>query len=148
GEALQGNIAPPLTGDDFVATWSRQPLSELIDKIHSTMPANRPGTLSRGQAADLAAHILQVSKFPSGTSELASDEAALKLITWPGVAARPAATPGGNVRSFPPAGNLAQMMRGMLFPSSNLIFNVQTNDPGRPVKPVDVSSDARVGFSW
>src|SRR5437870_5455097 len=34
-----------------------------------------------------------------------------------------------------PSGNLAQMMRGILFPSSNLLFDVQSKDPGAPAKP-------------
>ena len=33
--------------------------------------------------------------------------------------------------SFPAAGNLNQVMRGILFPSSNVLFDVQTQDPGR-----------------
>lgn len=30
----------------------------------------------------------------------------------------------------PPEGNLAQLMRAIMFPNSNIIFDVQTNDPG------------------
>jgi len=33
-----------------------------------------------------------------------------------------------------PAGTLAQVMRGIYFPNSNLIFDVQQNDPGAPKK--------------
>src|ERR1700731_3375852 len=33
-----------------------------------------------------------------------------------------------------PAGDLAQVMRGILFPNSNLLFDVQQNDPGAPPK--------------
>ena len=33
-----------------------------------------------------------------------------------------------------PYGSLAQIMRGINFPSSNLIFDTQTNDPGKPKK--------------
>src|SRR6185436_7665574 len=33
-----------------------------------------------------------------------------------------------------PAGTLAQVMRGVYFPNSNLIFDVQQNDPGAPKK--------------
>ena len=38
---------------------------------------------------------------------------------------RPAGVDRGVRRLFPPVGNMAQLMRGMLFPTSNLIFNVQ-----------------------
>ncbi|MQA28419.1 MAG: hypothetical protein GEU82_01075, partial [Luteitalea sp.] len=43
-------------------------------------------------------------------------------------AARPAA-------AAEPTGDLAQLMRGILFPNSNLIFDAQSNDPGAPKKP-------------
>src|SRR5207249_1442253 len=38
--------------------------------------------------------------------------------------------------SVPPApiGNLAQVMRGILFPNANILFDVQSNDPGAPKK--------------
>jgi hypothetical protein len=32
-------------------------------------------------------------------------------------------------------GTLAQLMRGIPFPNSNIIFDTQTNDPGAPQKP-------------
>jgi hypothetical protein len=49
------------------------------------------------------------------------------LLFWTSVAAAqaPATRP-----SSPPDGNLAQLMRGIMFPNSNIIFDVQTNDPG------------------
>ena len=31
-----------------------------------------------------------------------------------------------------PDGSLAQVMRGIMFPNANIIFDVQTNDPGNP----------------
>jgi hypothetical protein len=34
-----------------------------------------------------------------------------------------------------PAGNLIQVMRGVLFNNANLIFDVQQVDPGAPIKP-------------
>ena len=43
---------------------------------------------------------------------------------------------------------MAQVMRGILFPSSNIIFNVQTNDPGAPAKPGQVGAGATTSFSW
>src|SRR5262245_8344105 len=91
GQALQGDAAPPLVGDDFIADWGSQPLSELVNKIQRTMPADKPGKLTREQATDLVALILQSGKFPSGPTELASNEAALKAITIAGpAAAKPA----------------------------------------------------------
>jgi len=56
----------------------------------------------------------------------------------------PAATPG----ALPvPTGNAAQLMRGIFFPNSNLIFTVQTRDPAAPQKPPSAESQATDGFS-
>jgi mono/diheme cytochrome c family protein len=132
GPALQGDSAPPLTGDEFIAQWGAQPLADLVNKIQRTMPQNDPGKLSREQSTDLVAYLLQTGKFPAGQAELASSEAAQKAITMAGqtaVRVPPVAPAVGHAPSFPAAGNLAQVMRGILFPSSNLIFNVQTHDP-------------------
>ena len=143
-EALKGGLGPPLTGDVFIGVWGDLPLSTIVNKIQRTMPQNAPGKLTRQQAADLVAHILQVGKFPAGRAELGSDDAALKAITFP---AAPLQAPGaaGQGPVFPPTGNLAQVMRGILFPSSNIIFNVQAQDPGAP-KPA--FETGKLGFSW
>jgi hypothetical protein len=45
----------------------------------------------------------------------------------PAAAQKPATSKG-------PSGTLAQVMRGMLFGNSNIIFDVQTKDPGAPPK--------------
>ena len=37
-------------------------------------------------------------------------------------------------------GTLNQVMRGILFPNSNIIFDAQDKDPGAPVEPTDQSS--------
>jgi len=148
GAALEGANAPPLSGSVFIAAWGAQPLWELVSKIRSTMPANDPGKLTPSQASDLVAHLLQAGKFPSGRTELGADEAALKAIVLPGPAPQATAPAASRAPAFPAAGNLAQVMRGILFPSSNIIFNVQTYDPGAPVKPGQVGAGATTSFSW
>ncbi len=45
-----------------------------------------------------------------------------------------------------PMGNLAQVMRGILFPNSNLLFDVQSIDPANP-PPADASGGASSRFS-
>ncbi|HET9832721.1 MAG TPA: cytochrome c, partial [Vicinamibacterales bacterium] len=146
GPTLGGSLAPPLAGDAFAANWGG-PLSAIVDKIQATMPANAMGTLTRAQASDVLAFMLQTSKFPAGRAELSSDEAALKAISLPG--AQPPAirtVANGATPVFPPAGNMAQLMRGVLFPSANMIFNVQRYDPATPPKANNQSKEA--GFSW
>jgi len=148
GEKLEGELGPPLTGPEFVGTWGNQALSELVNKIERTMPDNDPGTTTRPQAADLVAFILSTGKFPVGKGELSTDDAVLKQITLSSQtaaappAARAAAAAGP---TFVPAGNLAQVMRGIMFPSSNLIFNVQNQDPGAQKVGWEPGQTA---FSW
>jgi hypothetical protein len=44
------------------------------------MPADKPGSLSRPQNADLLAYIFQVNQYPAGKSDLPSDAEGLKKI--------------------------------------------------------------------
>jgi mono/diheme cytochrome c family protein len=151
GDALGGASGPPLTGDEFIAVWGAKPVADLVEKILNTMPADDPGKLTRQQTTDIAAHILQASKFPSGPADLSADAAAQKLITIPpsqtAARAQPIAPAASHTIAFPPAGNMAQVMRGILFPSSNLIFNVQTHDPNE-LKPAPGAIGIAGGFSW
>jgi S-disulfanyl-L-cysteine oxidoreductase SoxD len=151
GDGLEGRSGPPLTGEAFLTDWNKEPLFELANKVRNTMPQTDPGTLSWQQTADLLAYILQAGKFPSGSRELRGDEQALKEITWPasgGTQAKPTQA-AAQVPSFPPSGNLAQVMRGILFPSSNIIFTVQTVDPGAKKTAGDTGSTKQEGgFNW
>lgn len=135
GSAMEGTIGSPLVGDSFLANWSARPLSNLVDKIQKTMPFNTPGSLSRPQSTDLAAYILQTGKFRAGQAELS--EASLSQITFPAARTTTATvtTPASSGASLPPpAGNLAELMRAIAFPNSNIIFNVQVKDPGAQKK--------------
>ncbi len=148
GDALEGKSAPPLVGNAFLGVWGGRPLAELAGKIRNTMPADDPGKLKPSEATDLVAYILQAGKFPSGRNELGADDAALKSIVL--AAARPqgSAPTVSPAPVFAPTGNLNQVMRGILFPNSNIIFNVQTNDPGAAAKPSKEGTAANTGFSW
>jgi len=151
GDGLAGRMGPSLTGDAFLTVWSQEPLFELAGKIRNTMPQTDPGSLTWQQTADLVAYILQVGKFPAGRSELRGDEQALKEIAWPATGAtQPKPTQAAaQAPSFPPAGNLAQVMRGILFPSSNIIFTVQTVDPAAKKSSADNGTTKQEGgFNW
>jgi S-disulfanyl-L-cysteine oxidoreductase SoxD len=145
GEALGGGLAPPLTGSLFLGAWGGKSLWELTSKIRNTMPADDPGKLTLSQSADLAAVVLQAGKFPSGQTELAADEKTLKAIEIPGTGQQASALAASPAPPSPVTGNMQQLMAAILFPSSNIIFNVQTHDPGAPVKPAEVGKG---GFSW
>ena len=147
GPAMEGAQGPPLTGDVFVSRWQTEPLSSLLTKIAKTMPLDAPGDLTAQQSADVLAHLLKSSGFPAGGTELAGADAATASIGWPvtpGPAAPAAATAA---RTYPPVGNVAQLMRGIFFPNANLIFTVQTHDPGEKAPPQSSDSQAN-GFSW
>ncbi len=134
GNALEGKGGPPLAGDAFFASRSAQPLKNLVDKIQKTMPFDDPGKLTRNQSIDIAAYILQAGKFPAGQNELS--ETALAQAVFPaaqGPAASAAAGPGPSFVA--PEGNLAELMRALAFPNSNIIFNVQIHDPGKKAAP-------------
>ena len=74
--------ASPLAGKDFATTWSGQPLGDLFERIHATMPADAPGTMKTADVADVIAYILEKSASPAGPSELPADRKALTDITF------------------------------------------------------------------
>lgn len=142
GEMLEGAAGPPLAGDVFLSPRDGQPLSDVFDKINATMPADAPGTLASQQVADLVAFILQANKFAAGRTELTPAAALLKqiAIAAPNPSAR--VTASTSALSFPATGTLNQVMRGILFPSSNVLFDVQTRDPGAGSKGGVARADA------
>jgi mono/diheme cytochrome c family protein len=144
GESLAGGLAPPLAGSLFLGAWGGHSLWDIVSKIRNTMPADDPGKLTLSQSADLTALVLQAGKFPAGNTELAADEAGLKGVILPGTGQQ-ATAPAARQAAFPATGNMQQLMAGILFPSSNIIFNVQTHDPGAPIKPGEAGKG---GFSW
>ncbi len=75
-----GESAPPLTGGEFLSNWSGLTLGDLFDRIRVSMPADRPGTLTREQNALVLAHILNVGEFPVGVTELSTRTETLKQI--------------------------------------------------------------------
>jgi hypothetical protein len=58
-------------------------------------------------------------------------------------AQEPAAPPAPTYTAH---GTLAQVMVGIPFPASNTIFDMQTNDPGAPVKPGDAGGNASAQY--
>src|SRR5262249_40392189 len=86
--------------------------------------------------------------FPSGRAQLVLDEGALKRMSFPRrdrtqrnapVVAPPL--------SLPASGSVAQVMRGILFPSANLLFSVQSIDPGTK-KPAANASAPTGAVDW
>jgi len=125
GDGLEGRSGPPLAGGDFRSRW---PTSDLINKIRNTMPQDGPGKLTAGESADLAAYIQQAGK-------AAANAGPATVSTT------------GPLPAFPAAGNLSQLMRGIMFPNSNIIFTVQTHDPAEKKKASDAATSDG-GFNW
>jgi len=74
--------APPLSGNDFNVNWNDLAVNDLFERIHISMPADKPGSLSRPEAADIVAFILQKGSFPAGQTELPSEADGLKAIKF------------------------------------------------------------------
>ena len=142
GGTLAGNDGPPLAGQSFLDVWDKLLLSDLFDKIQNTMPDDAPQTLTRPQVADLVAFMLQANEFPAGRAELDAGDAVLRQISFGPVATRPSSAAAVPAMSFPAVGSLNQVMRGILFPSSNVLFDVQTQDPGARSKGGTARGDA------
>ena len=146
GDTLTGALAPPLVGVPFLAAW--ETVSDLVGKIRNTMPASAPGSLTPAQTMDVTAFMLQSNGFPAGGSVLTSDDSLkrMSIVAPAGSApAAPAAKAPAAILTGLPAGNMAQVMRGILFPSSNMIFNVQSYDPGEKKGAYEPGT---TGFSW
>jgi mono/diheme cytochrome c family protein len=80
--AGSGAVNPPLAGSDFTGHWNGQTLDDLFERIQTTMPGDRPGTLSRDDTAAILAYILKVNKLPAGKNDLPTDAGALKQIQF------------------------------------------------------------------
>jgi mono/diheme cytochrome c family protein len=82
GADLSGiaDLFPALAGDVFVETWQERSIGELFEAVSVTMPALDPGSLTPAQSASVVAYMLSVSKYPSGSADLATDLVALNAI--------------------------------------------------------------------
>jgi mono/diheme cytochrome c family protein len=50
-----GDETPALVGGQFLTTWRTRSVDELFERVRVTMPADRPGTLSRQNISDILA---------------------------------------------------------------------------------------------
>jgi mono/diheme cytochrome c family protein len=83
GVDLSGSGQAPALGDaDFNKEWDGQPLSDLFDRIHATMPADAPGTMQPAEVADVMAFLFAKAHMPAAGADLPSDSAALKSIAY------------------------------------------------------------------
>jgi len=74
--------APPLTGGDFAMNWTDLSMNDLFERIHVSMPADKPGSLTPQEVADVIAFVLQKNAMPAGAAELPADAESLKTIKY------------------------------------------------------------------
>jgi len=83
GAGLEGaDMSPALAGAAFMASWNDLTLGDLFERIRISMPADRPGTLSRPQMADVIAFVLRANQFPAGATELPTETPALRAMKF------------------------------------------------------------------
>ena len=75
-----GEAGPTLVGLEFLGNWTTLTTADFFDRVHATMPADAPGTLTPQQTSDITAYVLKLNKYPAGQTELPTDLAALKNI--------------------------------------------------------------------
>jgi len=81
-DLTSGDAVPPLVGTDFLSLWNAKTVGDLFDRIRTSMPADKPGTLSREQNSEILAYILSANKFPDGKTELSTQSDLLKQIQF------------------------------------------------------------------
>ena len=84
GANLAGAVdgAASLTGSTFNGNWNGVTLDLMLDRVRSTMPVDKPASLSRQQVADLLAFVFSANKFPAGKTELPRQAEMLNLIQF------------------------------------------------------------------
>jgi mono/diheme cytochrome c family protein len=75
GPEFSGGEARILRGELFMQSWSEDHLGSLFQKIRTTMPSDRPGSLSDESYLAVMAAILQANGFPAGPEALTAGAA-------------------------------------------------------------------------
>ncbi len=71
GDTLMGGeSAPALAGGEFLSNWGGLSLGDLFERIRTTMPQSRPGSLSRATNTLILAYMLSANQFPAGKTDL------------------------------------------------------------------------------
>jgi len=81
GPDLMGaDVAPPLTGVEFTSGWNDLTVGDLFERLRITMPADKPGSVSAQDNADMVGFLLSKNGFPAGQAELLAQTEILKKI--------------------------------------------------------------------
>jgi alcohol dehydrogenase (cytochrome c) len=103
---------PPLAGPAFVGSWGTRNTRDLFGLIQTTMPTDRPGSLSADTYVNIVAFILQSNGRTPGTQPMTAATAATIGVP-PGAAAPPAQAPApAQTAAAAPAGRGAGAAAG------------------------------------
>ena len=69
-------------GPIFELTWMADPIGHLFEHISTTMPQDRPGSLSGEEYAAVLAYFLQLNGRRAGDSKLPADAELLARMRW------------------------------------------------------------------
>lgn len=72
--------APALAGPIFTVRWRDQPLAEMFLTIGTTMPKNKPDSLTPNVVIDIVSFLLKANEMPAGRDELPPDLEKLQQI--------------------------------------------------------------------
>jgi S-disulfanyl-L-cysteine oxidoreductase SoxD len=73
-------VAPLLSGADFITGWNDRSVGELFDRLRLTMPEDNPGRLTRQEYADITAFMLKSNGARAGAKTLDPDDEAQQRI--------------------------------------------------------------------
>jgi mono/diheme cytochrome c family protein len=79
-DLVGADVAPPLAGVEFQSGWNDLTVGDLFERLRITMPADKPGTVSRQDNSDLVAFLLAKNGFPAGDAELPTQAEIMKTI--------------------------------------------------------------------
>jgi mono/diheme cytochrome c family protein len=83
GEGMTGGEAvPALLGASFNATWEGLSLADLFERMRTTMPPGKTGTVPRQGYAEILSYMLQVAGMPPGQAALGNDRPSLADIAF------------------------------------------------------------------
>ena len=88
GTGLEGDgFAPPLIGEPFTQRWQSGSVGDVLLVVKTTMPQDRPGSLTAAAYADIVAYLLKMNNYPAGQRELSQDPDQSKSVPFSRVAA-------------------------------------------------------------
>jgi len=153
-----GELGPPLSGQEFSQKWGNHRLVELFDYISARMPSSAPGSLTPEQTAELLAYMLRRNRVEPSAKPVPTDVAALNSI----VVATPAFYLGALVNDVvlpPPPHPMANPLdritpvtESMLDkPSADdwIVWRRTPTDEGfSPLKQINKGNVDRLTMSW